>query len=261
MHPRPPLAADNRSSSLLPRCCVDPMPDVAVVTPRTEVGATRTDTEMLYCYQNSWRSRDTGRRAGPGRTPVRAVASRIARLIESGTLRPGDRVPSLREISRPAASVAVDEPAGVRRAREPRAVEARPQSGFYVRPRPMAQPPEPKGVERALGHHPGRPGVGARDADAREPRSRAGGARGGGAFAVAAAGAQARPRDRPDPAPQPRPRRLQPGARACPSCGARSRAAPSTGAPCCRRTRSSRPAAEPRRCTSRCVPSRDPATP
>lgn len=61
------------------------------------------------------------------------TALRIATLIERGTLRPGDRIPSVRRLSRDAGV----SPATVVRAYEfleqRGLVEARPQSGYYVR--------------------------------------------------------------------------------------------------------------------------------
>src|SRR5438445_9813484 len=71
------------------------------------------------------------------------VVSRITRLIEQGTLRPGDRVPSIRKLSsNDGVSVStvlqaylVLESKGL--------IEAKPQSGFYVRPR-RDLPAEPK---------------------------------------------------------------------------------------------------------------------
>jgi DNA-binding transcriptional MocR family regulator len=75
------------------------------------------------------------------------VAARIAGLIEAGTLRVGDRVPSLRRVSRQQrvslstmlSAYALLESRGV--------IEARPQSGFYVRPRLDVPAPEPQRVQ------------------------------------------------------------------------------------------------------------------
>jgi DNA-binding transcriptional MocR family regulator len=72
------------------------------------------------------------------------VAGRIAALVESGTLRPGDRVPSLRRVSdqqRVSLSTTLQafallESRGL--------IEARPQSGFYVRPRLEVLVPRPR---------------------------------------------------------------------------------------------------------------------
>jgi DNA-binding transcriptional MocR family regulator len=72
------------------------------------------------------------------------VASHIAALIERGTLRPGDRVPSVRRLSRQeGVSVATVLLAYVHL--ENRGlIEARPQSGHYVRPKVRVVPPEPR---------------------------------------------------------------------------------------------------------------------
>jgi DNA-binding transcriptional MocR family regulator len=72
------------------------------------------------------------------------VASRIARLIETGALRPGDRVPSLREVSRQQ-RVSLSTSLQAYGLLESRGLlEARPQSGFFVRPRLPAQPQVPR---------------------------------------------------------------------------------------------------------------------
>src|SRR5512141_345402 len=72
------------------------------------------------------------------------VASGIAALIESGTLRPGDRVPSLRRVSgQQHVSLSTTLQAyGLLESRG--LIEARPQSGFYVRPRLELLTPRPK---------------------------------------------------------------------------------------------------------------------
>jgi DNA-binding transcriptional MocR family regulator len=71
------------------------------------------------------------------------VALRIAELIEHGTLRPGERIPSVRELSeREEVSIATVTQAY--RVLESRGlIEARPQSGYYVRARLWSPPPEP----------------------------------------------------------------------------------------------------------------------
>jgi len=72
------------------------------------------------------------------------VAGKISQLISQGTIRPGERVPSVRKISnqqRISISTALQayfllENQGL--------IEARPQSGFYVRTQSLRLPPEPK---------------------------------------------------------------------------------------------------------------------
>ena len=72
------------------------------------------------------------------------VADKIAKLIDKGTLRPGERLPSVRKlntqlgvsVSTVLQSYFLLEDKGL--------IEARPQSGFYVRLRPRELPPEPK---------------------------------------------------------------------------------------------------------------------
>jgi DNA-binding transcriptional MocR family regulator len=64
-----------------------------------------------------------------------AVASDVSALIHSGTLGPGDRVPSVRRLSRQK-RVSISTVLQAYRLLENRGViEARPQSGYYVRPR------------------------------------------------------------------------------------------------------------------------------
>jgi DNA-binding transcriptional MocR family regulator len=84
-------------------------------------------------------SRET---AGPGWLYER-VAQQIRRLIEEGTLRPGERIPSVRKlVSQQSVSAATVLQAY--QLLESRGwIEARPQSGFYVRARRRLQPPQP----------------------------------------------------------------------------------------------------------------------
>lgn len=75
------------------------------------------------------------------------VALRISELIEHGTLRPGERIPSVRELSeRDDVSIATVTQAY--RVLESRGlIEARPQSGYYVRAKLWSPPPEPSRSE------------------------------------------------------------------------------------------------------------------
>jgi DNA-binding transcriptional MocR family regulator len=72
-----------------------------------------------------------------------SVAEEISRLIDQGMFRPGQRIPSVRALSRQlGVSVAtVLEAYGLLEDRG--SVEARPQSGYYVRSRSRARPAEP----------------------------------------------------------------------------------------------------------------------
>jgi DNA-binding transcriptional MocR family regulator len=71
------------------------------------------------------------------------VADRLAVMIDQGTLRPGDRVPSVRGLSEKQ-GVSVSTVLQAYMLLENRGViEARPQSGFYVRHRFREMPPEP----------------------------------------------------------------------------------------------------------------------
>jgi DNA-binding transcriptional MocR family regulator len=73
----------------------------------------------------------------------RQVALRISELIEHGTLRSGDRVPSVRKFSLQQ-KVSIATVMQAYRLLEDRGlIEARPQSGYYVKARHWAGPPEP----------------------------------------------------------------------------------------------------------------------
>src|SRR2546430_16744871 len=72
------------------------------------------------------------------------VALRISELIEHGTLRPGERVPSVRRCSEQQ-NVSIATVMQAYRLLESRGViEARPQSGYYVRRERWVPPPEPE---------------------------------------------------------------------------------------------------------------------
>src|SRR6266496_1873234 len=71
------------------------------------------------------------------------VARRISQLIEHGTLRPGDRIPSVRAL-REQEEVSMTTVMQAYRVLESRGlIEARPQSGYYVRAKLWSPPPEP----------------------------------------------------------------------------------------------------------------------
>lgn len=76
------------------------------------------------------------------------VAERVAALIVGGTFRVGDRLPSIREMSRQA-QVSINTVKAAYTHLEDRClIAARPQSGYYVCPRPAEPPREPKVVNR-----------------------------------------------------------------------------------------------------------------
>ena len=78
------------------------------------------------------------------------VALRISELIEHGTLRPGERVPSVRKCSQQQ-NVSISTVTQAYRLLEDRGViEARPQSGYHVRPQRWSPPPEPEMSRTAL---------------------------------------------------------------------------------------------------------------
>src|SRR3989454_717986 len=83
-------------------------------------------------------------------TLYQQVAVRISELIDHGTLRPGERVPSVRKCSEQQ-SVSIATVMQAYRLLEDRGViEARPQSGYYVRTRRWSPPPEPDMSRPAL---------------------------------------------------------------------------------------------------------------
>lgn len=78
------------------------------------------------------------------------VSERILQLIEGGTLRPGQRVPSVRELSTQQ-SVSVSTVLQAYRQLENAGwIEARPQSGYYVRQAQQSLPPEPESSQPPL---------------------------------------------------------------------------------------------------------------
>ena len=78
------------------------------------------------------------------------VALRISELIEHGTLRPGERVPSVRRYSRQQ-NVSIATVTQAYRLLEDRGlIQARPQSGYYVRVKRWAPPSSPGHVSRWL---------------------------------------------------------------------------------------------------------------
>jgi len=84
----------------------------------------------------------------PGRAATQPLyaelASSLVRLIEQDTLRPGHRVPSVRRMSLQH-GVSISTVLQAYTVLENRGyLEARPQSGYYVRPRPLLSVPEPR---------------------------------------------------------------------------------------------------------------------
>src|SRR5262245_817418 len=63
------------------------------------------------------------------------VAGRIAHLIDRGTLRPGERIPSVRGLSRQLKVSVTTVTEAYRLLEERGIITARPQSGYYVQPR------------------------------------------------------------------------------------------------------------------------------
>jgi DNA-binding transcriptional MocR family regulator len=72
------------------------------------------------------------------------VALRISELIEHGTLRPGERVPSVRRYSEQQDVSIATVTQAYRMLEDQGLIEARPQSGYYVRARRWTPPPEPE---------------------------------------------------------------------------------------------------------------------
>src|SRR5256714_4630934 len=68
------------------------------------------------------------------------VADDIHELIRSGTLRPGDRVPSVRRLSQQQGVSVSTVLLAYQRLEDIGVIEARPQSGYYVKRRALAVP-------------------------------------------------------------------------------------------------------------------------
>src|SRR5437867_9289518 len=95
-------------------------------------------------------SAHTVARAEFGETLYKQLALRISELIDHGTLRAGERVPSVRKCSEQQ-NVSIATVMQAYRLLEDRGViEARPQSGYYVRTRRWSPPPEPDMSRPAL---------------------------------------------------------------------------------------------------------------
>ena len=71
------------------------------------------------------------------------LASSISKLIDVGTLKPGDRLPSVRKFSKKRGVSISTVLQAYRHLEDCCLVEARPQSGFYVRPQVRNRPTEP----------------------------------------------------------------------------------------------------------------------
>ena len=86
----------------------------------------------------------TAAQAGLQETLYQQIALRISELIEHGTLRPGERVPSVRQYSKQQ-NVSIATVTQAYRLLEDRGLlQARPQSGYYVRVQRWVPPPEPE---------------------------------------------------------------------------------------------------------------------
>ena len=72
------------------------------------------------------------------------VAGKLMRLIEKGTLKPGEKLPSVRKLSVQMGVSISTVLQSYLRMEDRGIIEARPKSGYYVRLRPRELPPEPK---------------------------------------------------------------------------------------------------------------------
>src|SRR5512138_1973236 len=81
------------------------------------------------------------------------VAEDIAQLIACGTFRPGERIPSVRQISRQQKVSLSTVLQACRLLEDQGLIEAHPQSGYYVRSQPPAAPePDLSSPERDPAH-------------------------------------------------------------------------------------------------------------
>jgi DNA-binding transcriptional MocR family regulator len=80
------------------------------------------------------------------------VAEQIHALVRAGTLRPGERVPSVRRLSRQQGVSVATVLQAYQRLEDSGVIEARPQSGYYVRraSRPVEEPAASRPPQRAL---------------------------------------------------------------------------------------------------------------
>ena len=83
-------------------------------------------------------------------TLYKQVALRISELIEHGTLRPGERVPSVRKCSEQQNVSIATVMQAYRLLEDQGIIEGRPQSGYYVRARRWTTPGEPGKSKPAL---------------------------------------------------------------------------------------------------------------
>ena len=70
--------------------------------------------------------------SGSGKSLYETVAERVAFLVEEGTYRPGERVPSIRSLSLQFKVSVNTVKEAYRLLEDRRVIEARPQSGFFV---------------------------------------------------------------------------------------------------------------------------------
>ena len=80
----------------------------------------------------------------------REVAARISALVNGGTLKIGDRLPSIREMSRQVQVSINTVKTAYSHLEDQCLIEARPQSGYYVCPRPLQLPREPKITPKSI---------------------------------------------------------------------------------------------------------------
>ena len=84
------------------------------------------------------------------------VADRVVSLIRKGSLKPGERIPSIRKMSQQASASISTVLEAYRLLEDQGCIEARPQSGYYVRPKHLRRmrtvdaPPEPEIQRRPL---------------------------------------------------------------------------------------------------------------
>src|SRR6185503_13209552 len=74
----------------------------------------------------------------------RDLAAQILKLIRKGAFRPGDRIPSVRGLSRQKAVSVTTVLEAYRLLEDDGHIEARPQSGYFVRARLLEPPEEPR---------------------------------------------------------------------------------------------------------------------
>src|SRR5438445_2850935 len=135
--------------NLIGTVCADRKTVLVLFISRCDYSQSESDVfSLVMIIQNL--GAHTAARVEFGETLYKQLALRISELIEHGTLRAGERVPSVRKCSEQQ-NVSIATVTQAYRLLEDRGLlEARPQSGYYVKSRRWSPPPEPEMSRTAL---------------------------------------------------------------------------------------------------------------